>query len=76
MSSHDGGPAFPRATTIFEGSVGREVDPGQSGMGLRDWFAGQALAMLSDELKPAEVAEMAYWIADEMLKARTRARRR
>ena len=36
---------------------------------LRDWFAGQALALLSDEnYLPEEAAKMAYKVADSMLK--------
>lgn len=37
----DGGPAFPEAIAV--GPTGN-VYPGYSGMTLRDWFAGQALA--------------------------------
>lgn len=36
----DGGAAFPR--TGIPGEYGM-VDPGDKGMSLRDWFAGQAL---------------------------------
>jgi hypothetical protein len=61
----DGGPAFP-------------PDPGSqySGMPLRDWFAGQALALAHKEVDPEEyarphaVATLAYAIADAMLVAR------
>lgn len=67
----DGGPAFPR--------------PASTGMMLRDWFAGQALAGWSEthhgmayEVRMAEgtgsiaesMAAAAYKIADAMLKAR------
>jgi hypothetical protein len=39
-----GGPAFPQQ------SLARETPPeaDESGMSLRDWFAGHALAMLAD----------------------------
>ena len=70
MSEKDGGPAFPA-----------ESEPWQAGMSLRDWFAGQALTLISgrswdhvgvgDELI-AQWAETAYAIADAMLKERNR----
>ena len=66
----DGGAAFACAS----------VDGYQSGMSLRDWFAGQALAGVillckDDSLSPADsraalFAWKAYAIADEMLSAR------
>jgi hypothetical protein len=42
---------------------------------LRDWLAGQALVglLLADRHMPYEVAEAAYKLADEMLKARREA---
>lgn len=60
----DGGNAFPATN-----------DGPTSGMSLRDWFAGQALAMLVDiahheDWSPARVAEMSYHCADAMLAAR------
>jgi hypothetical protein len=64
---NDGGPAFP-----FDG-YGERV----SGMTLRDWFAGQALAgvtsSVNDEISVGQVegiAEIAYALADAMLAAR------
>jgi hypothetical protein len=59
----DGGPAFPREYT----------HKGHSGMSLRDWFAGQALAGLcaNGEVASADVFAMAaYKMADAMLAAR------
>lgn len=71
----DGGPAFPTPEDKFG-------EYSQS-MSLRDWFAGQAAAgiassvdimtsaALAKQLSPEfVVAEMAYEIADAMLKAR------
>ena len=56
-------PAFPTAT-------------GGTGMTLRDWFAGQALAgMLSDHTRdayPEQYAKSAYMYADEMLTERAK----
>lgn len=43
----------------------------ESGMTLRDWFAGQALAnSYANSASANKVAEWAYQIADEMLKKR------
>lgn len=74
----DGGSAFPREDYQLDG---RKL--GQSGMSLRDYFAGQALAgalanqMLlmtidanSSESTRVAVAVYAYATADAMLKAR------
>lgn len=47
--------------------------PTVDGMSLRDWFAGQALAMLADpdfDHSPEDTARLVYRIADAMLKAR------
>ena len=61
----EGGPAFAH---------GNAVQGGSSGMTLRDWFAGQALAglMASGPLacSLAESAEEAYQNADAMLAVR------
>jgi hypothetical protein len=69
-----GGPAFPLQ------SIGPEFAPGHSGMTLRDWFAGQALAGLCalQECAPAfegetlseTMAALAYMQADAMLAER------
>lgn len=73
----DGGPAFPsrrvEKTEIHDG-VFIDVEVRYSGMSLRDWFAGQALANLythTDE-NADKVAEWAYQVADAMLDARTK----
>jgi hypothetical protein len=57
----DGNPAFPIMTghTVYN-----------QGMKLRDWFAGQALAMADALDKPTSVAQWAYEIADAMIAAR------
>ena len=71
MSERDGGPAFPIQPP--------RASPGEwasgawsSGMSLRDWFAGQALAGLmadaSMDIK-RETAVGAYRMADFMLEA-------
>lgn len=73
---YDGGPAFPRGPVHVKPDNDRDyVIPGNSGMTLRDWFAGQALARLvsgdGPQLETWEhVAAAAYDAADAMLKAR------
>ena len=61
----DGGPAFP----ITEYGL-----QGYSGMSLRDWFAGQALAgMLRNQSaygSPSNAGEWSYQFADAMIEAR------
>lgn len=65
----DGGPAFPQ--TVDDMGA---LTVATSGMSLRDWFAGQALAgMLGDPERSGEFAEFAryaYQAADAMLAAR------
>lgn len=63
MKKKDGGPAFPVPW-----------DNKGTGMTLRDWFAGQALAGLlanaNQEPWEVEVTKQAYDFADAMLAAR------
>ena len=58
-------PAFPN-----HGAYGHTGDylP-EGGMTLRDWLAGQALAMSTPD-SPKNLAEWAYMVADAMLAAR------
>lgn len=69
---NDGGPAFPFSEDHGDGSPYYV----HSGMALRDWFAGQALAgMKASETAESfyrneQIGETAYKIADAMLKAR------
>jgi len=78
---NDGGPAFPRAAFTTElQSVGHDnlseagfTSTRQSGMTLRDYFAGQALAgTVIEDWKgyEATLAYRCYEVADAMLKAR------
>jgi len=63
MSKYDGGPAFARAS--------------DSGMSLRDWFAGMALSGLIAQCEPPAIdglshddfAACAYEMADAMIAA-------
>ena len=65
MQVKDGGPAFPLVAQNWH----------REGMTLRDFFAAKAMqGMLAEDgggaLNNEELAEFAYVIADEMLKAR------
>lgn len=70
---NDGGPAFPTPDVYHPNN---EVEYGQPGMSLRDWFAGQALAGLCADSnlggKAALFAGFSYELADAMLAARNR----
>ena len=57
---YDGGPAFPPM---------HDPKTHESGMSLRDWFAGMALsnAYTSHDADPDRVAQWAYQVADAML---------
>ena len=76
MTTEAGGPAFPRQ--LVWDSRDKMIDHGNTGMSLRDWFAGQALiatAIIASEShgmspNPPVLARDAYEIADEMLKLR------
>ena len=68
MEQRDGGPAFPRGPT--------DMSDGQSGMSLRDWFAGQALLGILGGREQTQVrgyiglVEVSYSIAQEMIRER------
>lgn len=70
---NDGGSAFPIADTVHSNG---QVQYGSSGMSLRDYFAGQALAgylSITPTLDNATESVMAHWCyanADAMLAAR------
>lgn len=79
--NNDGGPEFPsqHQRVRFVGDDGRlhvQEAAASSGMSLRDWFAGQALAGLAASWiteRPGHVekaAAEAYAMADAMLAAR------
>ena len=73
MKTDDGGPAFPHPTEGFyndpEKGIGFNV---YTGMTLRDYFAGQALAgLLANSRNDHVMAIDAYELADEMLAARS-----
>ena len=84
MSLPDGGPAFPQtpASWYRQGSLEEQSAPVPSGLSLRDWFAGMALQVIKlkaneekfseSDVAPfaAQVALLAYAIADALLKQR------
>jgi len=49
-------------------------NPGNSGMDLRDWFAGQAMAayisMVGVDVRPTDAVRFSYYVADSMMKER------
>jgi len=70
---NDGGPVFPREQgRTPEGTWNQSFE---TGMTLRDWFAGRALAGLTGNIgtnkwKIAKTVDEAYQYADAMLKER------
>lgn len=65
MIMKHGGPAFP-----IPGAGARDEEWRQ-GMSLRDWFAGQALAVIPGDIAdPEDLARDAYRIAAAMLDER------
>lgn len=65
-------PAFPVPDSHYANG---EIQFGSSGMTLRDYFAGQALAGMmasGDIFAPDSAASCAYVLADSMLKERRR----
>ena len=74
-ATNDGGPAFPRNGFEARENGHREFDSHpHSGMTLRDWFAGMALASAvhlgSKALTVDQMAQTMYIMADAMLSAR------
>ena len=63
-------PAFPITGEYIDGD-GRRLPFTFGGMGLRDWFAGQALISITRET-PQEMAKAAYMIADAMITERNK----
>jgi hypothetical protein len=66
---------FTTAETYMSGNNMQSAFPDQykDGMTLRDYFAAKAMAVLMTSaynIPHAEVANKAYWFAEEMMKAR------
>jgi len=80
MPINDGGPAFPQHLAF--GPNGEAVTAGMyfaegPGMTLRDWFAGQALPAVIQQLKlhkdgRHEIDRVCYELADAMLAERAK----
>lgn len=74
---HNGGPAFPQMRQ-YRDSQGIDHEITETGMSLRDWFAGRALQgfLASGDAQPDTedplntLARMSYAVADAMLEAR------
>lgn len=68
----DGGPAFPAEPNWLEPETAEIAKQMARGMTLRDYFAGQALAgtLPGAKLDVDEYAQLAYRMADAMLRAR------
>lgn len=68
MERNDGGPAFPftphAQQMLPNGTWDQSYDPGESGMSLRDWLAGQALAGLIQYETSMFIADQTDKIAD------------
>lgn len=77
MTKNNGGPAFPQ-NRIYRDSQGIDHEVHDTGMSLRDWFAGHALNGLYagrfegrfNEKLAHEDARIAYLVADAMIAAR------
>lgn len=67
MDRDDGGPAFPEPVAV---SPAGDVYPSYSGMTLRDWFAGQALAGLREWTPPGEDGSLLDWSDMEAIRRR------
>ncbi len=78
MTSKDNGrPAFPQKL-LYRDSQGMDYEVQETGMTLRDWFAGQVLAscarywIVEAEASDSEVAKWAYETADAMIEERSK----
>lgn len=71
--SEDGGPAFPR----IRASAGGRCNESQTGMSLRDYFAGKCMSDVLNHFSwtdahIAEAAKFAYKLADAMISERNK----
>jgi hypothetical protein len=70
MPKPDGGPAFPKPDTTFNGNY----EYGPFGMSLRQWYAGQALVGMAangpffhSAIERGTLAKAAFEVADAMI---------
>jgi len=74
MTKNTGGPAFP--VTSYVNSDGETFESQPQGMTLRDYFAAKAMQSLLTGIESGKehqvvlIPNIAYELADEMLKAR------
>ena len=71
MTDKTGGPAFPSEQGECQDGTWNQTY--NSGMSLRDYFAGQALAGICSDNEATDVEWIARWcwkVADEMIRAR------
>ena len=69
-NTNTGGPAFPFPAYTYPNG---EINHGEGGASLRDYFAAKAMASViarGDDTNRPGMAEWAYAMADAMLKAR------
>lgn len=72
----NGGPAFPAVIRGVDENGAKYIIE-SAGMSLRDWFAGQALALMADGTyngTPENTAETCYRVADAMIAKRSKQR--
>lgn len=71
MTDKTGGSAFPQPDVYHPNG---QIQYGGAGMNLRDYFAAKAMQALAEKHNSSAaapgIAEWAYLIADEMIKAR------
>lgn len=69
---NNGGRAFPRPLSTDAHTTACNLSTDQTGMTLRDWFAGQALTGLiasHPNMHAADYATISYRVADAMIAA-------
>ena len=68
---NDGGSAFPLDNGYYD-QDGVWIERQTQGMTLRDWFAGQNLQNIADNITMEQAARTCYQIADAMIAERSK----